>query len=79
MLLGSRLARGQKERLLVGENIGCVPDRRLNVLPLEPWVGVQRIGLGGSSSEFTQQQFDRDVRAANGESRAAASPISVRW
>jgi hypothetical protein len=49
----------------VGENVGCVPDRRLNVLPLETWVGVQQVGLGGSFSEFAEQQFDRDPRAAN--------------
>jgi hypothetical protein len=65
MRLGSSLARGQKERFLVGENVGCVPDRRLNVLPLETWVGVQQVGLGGSFSEFAEQQFDRDPRAAN--------------
>jgi hypothetical protein len=54
-----------EDDFFVREGIGCVPDRRMNVLARELGICVQEIGFRRTVAEFAEQQLDWNSRSAN--------------
>ena len=64
VLLAAGVA-ADKHNLFVGEAVGGIAHRSVDVVARQTWRGLEQVRFGRAVTQLSNQQFDRDTRTAD--------------